>query len=58
MSTPKICPVLASGPLEINTNCKEERCAWWTGCECAMLCVAETLGDMETTGIIVHEEAD
>lgn len=25
----KICPLLSSGPIGINTDCKGERCAWW-----------------------------
>lgn len=26
---PKICPILGAGPLEINSNCKGEHCAWY-----------------------------
>ena len=38
----KICPVLGAGPLEVNTNCKGECCAWWTSRKCcALLMLAE-----------------
>lgn len=55
MNEQKTCPLLGAGPLGVNTNCKGDRCAWWTGAECAMLCVAEALGSLDTSGIIIYE---
>lgn len=41
---PKICPILGAGPLEVNTNCKGERCAWYIEGQhrCAMAVLAES----------------
>lgn len=39
----KICPILGAGPLEINTDCKRESCAWFTSSKCcALLLLAES----------------
>lgn len=39
----KICPILGAGPLEVNTNCKGERCAWFVrGC-CVLVDIADSL---------------
>lgn len=59
MNKPKICPfALIAGHLlhEAVSECKGDSCAWWTGIECAMLCVALTLGSLDTSGIIIHKE--
>lgn len=43
----KICPILGSGPVEINSNCKMEHCALWVkaGAEgrCAIAVIAEEM---------------
>lgn len=38
---PKICPILGAGPLEINSNCKGEHCAWYICGRCAIAALAE-----------------
>ena len=44
----KICPLLGSGPVEINTDCKEDRCAWWDDAEqrCVLHVVRKTLDNI------------
>lgn len=47
----KVCPLLAAAPcepvnrLENHFTCIGERCAWYTGSECAVLCAARTMAD-------------
>lgn len=57
MSEPKICPIMAAGPIEINTNCKENRYAWYDREErvCAVLTIAFTLDNMDSEGITTRE---
>lgn len=44
----KICPILGAGPLEIDSDCKEDRCAWWDedSCTCYFCTIAEALTDI------------
>lgn len=41
----RICPILGSGPVEINSNCKEERCALWNepAARCSIAIIAEDM---------------
>lgn len=43
---PKICPILGAGPLEVNTNCKGECCAWYIRGRCALVDIADSLADI------------
>ncbi len=54
MNEQKICPLLGAGPLGINTNCKESRCAWWTGQECAMITLALSVEELNNSGIVTY----
>ena len=57
---PKVCPLLGSGPLEIDATCIEGRCAWFhieydpeeggsaTG-RCALLVIAKALREGPAT---------
>lgn len=57
MSEQKICPLLTIANIGTEHSicfCQEENCAWWIGSECAMLCVAETPGSMDSE-IVVYE---
>ena len=59
MNEKKICPLALIGdrlPHEAAAQYNGDRCAWWTGAECALLCAAEALGSLDTTGIICHKE--
>ena len=57
MNEPKICPLLGTGPLGVNTNCKGDHCAWWEeewGC-CALVSLAQSLNSLERDGITTCE---
>lgn len=43
---PKICPILGAGPLEINSNCKGERCALCVNGHCAFVDIAVSLAEI------------
>lgn len=64
------CPLLGTGPLGINTNCKKDRCAWfhleyhqdgdYTDGKCALLRIADALCRMsnsQTFGNLEKETA-
>lgn len=54
-----ICPLRAIAPIGATDGpavCIEERCAWWDGNNCAMLSLAESIGDLNTGGIITHPQ--
>lgn len=53
----KLCPILGSGPVEINSNCKEERCALWneSAARCNISVIAE---DMRSTSADYSTIAD
>lgn len=38
----KVCPLM-SAPVE-GVDCVQERCAWWTGTECAVAAIARSAG--------------
>lgn len=42
----KICPILGAGPVEINTNCKQERCSWYRNGGCILAEVADGLAEI------------
>lgn len=54
----KVCPLMGAGPLGVDTDCKEGRCAWWDGCGCAMLGLAVSFGWLNNNGITTWVEKE
>ena len=57
MHEQKICSLLGTGPLGVNTNCKGSRCAWWDEERslCSLVSIAQSLNGMDRGGIATTE---
>lgn len=42
----KICPLLGAGPIEIDSTCKGDRCAWWNVDRCAVIDIAQHIEEL------------
>lgn len=43
----KICPLMMVGPVETNSNCKGDRCAWWDKASKAC-CIASAADSLQS----------
>ena len=40
----KICPIMSRPGSSFRISCEKDRCAWWTGTECAVVAIAKPRG--------------